>query len=58
METNRKKTLQLVQKAMLTALAIVLMLIVRFPLLPSAKFLEYDMGDIPVIIAQVLLPRE
>lgn len=54
METNRKKTLQLVQKAMLTALAIVLMLIVRFPLLPSAKFLEYDMGDIPVIIATLL----
>lgn len=41
----------LAQKAMLLALAVVMMLVVRFPLLPSAGFLEYDMGDIPVIIA-------
>ena len=26
----------------------------RFPLLPSAKFLEYDMGDVPVIIATLM----
>ncbi len=54
MVTENKKTLQLVQKAMLTALAVVLMLVVRFPLLPTAKFLEYDMGDIPVIIATLM----
>lgn len=54
MKTDKEKTLQLVQKAMLTALAIVLMLIVRFPLLPAAKFLEYDMGDVPVIIATLM----
>ena len=39
---------------MLTALAVVLMLVVRFPLLPTAKFLEYDMGDVPVIIATLM----
>ncbi len=54
MVTENKKTLQLVQKAMLTALAVVLMLVVRFPLLPTAKFLEYDMGDVPVIIATLM----
>ena len=54
MKTDKEKTLQLVQKAMLTALAIVLMFIVRFPLLPAAKFLEYDMGDVPVIIATLM----
>ncbi len=54
MVSDNKKTLRLVQKAMLTALATVLMLTVRFPLLPSAKFLEYDMGDVPVIIAALM----
>lgn len=48
------KTLFLVQKAMLLALAIVFMLVIRFPLLPAAKFLEYDMGDIPLVIATLL----
>ena len=51
MTKENKKTIRLVQKAMLTSLAVVLMLTVRFPLLPGAKFLEYDMGDVPVIIA-------
>lgn len=54
MNEQNKKTVILVQKAMLTALAVVLMLTVRFPLLPAAKFLEYDMGDIPVVIATLM----
>ena len=51
MNIKKDSVVRLVQKSMLLALAIVLMLIVRFPLLPAAKFLEYDLGDIPVIIA-------
>lgn len=43
-----------VEMAMLAALSVVLMLLVRFPLIPSAAFLEYDMGDVPVLIATYL----
>ena len=56
MQKNDRKTItKLVMTAMLAALATVLMLVVRFSLLPSAKFLEYDMGDIPVILSSLLL---
>ncbi len=46
---------KLVVTAMMSALAVVFMLVVRFSILPGAKFLEYDMGDIPVILATLLL---
>lgn len=39
---------------MLAALGIVLMLTVRFPLIPSATFLEYDMGDVAVILSALI----
>ncbi len=45
----------LVTTAMMSALATVLMLVVRFSILPGAKFLEYDMGDIPVILSTLFL---
>ncbi|NMP36920.1 MAG: ECF transporter S component [Clostridiales bacterium] len=41
---------RLTVSAMLAALAIVMMMVVRFPLIPAAPFLEYDMGDVPVLI--------
>ena len=47
--------IHMVITGILSALAIVLMLIVRFSLLPGAKFLEYDMGDFPVIIASLFV---
>jgi len=40
----------MVKIAVLSALAIVLMLVIRFPLIPSATYLEYDPADIPVLI--------
>lgn len=46
---------KLVSTSMMCALAVVMMLIVRFSILPNAKFLEYDMGDIPVILATMLI---
>ncbi|HQD73258.1 MAG TPA: ECF transporter S component [Clostridiales bacterium] len=49
-----KKQLKMVQLSMLAALGVVLMLIVRFPLFPSAPFLEYDMGDVAVILTAFL----
>ncbi len=54
-KNQNKKTIRLVSTGMMGALAIVLMLIVRFSILPGAKFLEYDMGDIPVILSSLFL---
>ncbi|MBE6790175.1 MAG: ECF transporter S component [Ruminococcaceae bacterium] len=52
---SNKSVKVLVTTAMMSALATVLMLIVRFSILPGAKFLEYDMGDIPVILSTLFL---
>lgn len=53
---KKSKSLRIpVTTAMMSALATVFMLIIRFSLLPSAKFLEYDMGDIPVILSTLFL---
>ncbi|WP_290770821.1 ECF transporter S component [Anaerofustis sp.] len=46
-----KDTRRLVTLSMLIALSIVLMLIVRFPIMPSAAWLEYEPMDIPLLIA-------
>ncbi|MBR3768495.1 MAG: ECF transporter S component [Clostridia bacterium] len=46
---------KIVATGMMSALAVVLMLVVRFSILPGAKFLEYDMGDIPVIFSSLFL---
>lgn len=52
---NNNKIVRLVETSVLAALAVVFMLTIRFWLLPGAKFLEYDMGDVPVITATLLL---
>ena len=56
MQNNSKKNIvKLVMTAMMAALSVVFMFVVRFSLLPGAKFLEYDMGDIPVILSAMFL---
>ncbi len=45
-----EKTLKLAKMAMLVAISIVLVLLIHFPLFPSATFLEYDPADIPIFI--------
>lgn len=56
--TNSKMThakiLKLVQLALLSAISVVLVLFIHFPLFPSAPFLEYDMADVPVLLATFL----
>ncbi|MCX7708707.1 MAG: ECF transporter S component [Clostridia bacterium] len=47
MKSNVNKMVKL---AMLAALSIVLMLLIRFPVIPSAPFLEYEPGDVPALI--------
>ena len=44
------KIVRMVQLALLCALSILLMFVVRFPIFPAAPFLEYDMGDVPILI--------
>ena len=41
--------------AMLTAVSIVLVYIIHFPLIPAAPFLEYDAADVPVLIGAMML---
>lgn len=43
-------TKKLVRIAVLSALSIVLVMYVKFPIIPSAPFLEYEPGDVPMLI--------
>lgn len=52
---NSKKVLRTAIMAMLTALSIVSLYVIRMPLIPAAPFLEYDAADIPVLIGSMLL---
>lgn len=55
MEDNtRKRILKMVQMAMLIAISLVLMMLIRFPIFPAAPFLQYDMADVPVLIGTLL----
>ncbi len=45
---------KLVRLAMLAALSLMLMFLVRFPLIPTAPFLEYEPGDVPALIGAFL----
>lgn len=44
------KTKQLTQMAVLAAMSILLVSLIRFPIFPAAPFLEYDPADIPLLI--------
>jgi riboflavin transporter FmnP len=47
MQGNTRK---LTVMAMLVAISVVLVYLVRFPIFPTATFLEYDPADIPILI--------
>ena len=53
--TNKENTRRLVQMAMLAAISIVLILVIRIPIFPSAPYLEYDMADIPVLLGAFMI---
>lgn len=56
MQKKKNETLiRMVTTGMMCALAVVLMFVVRLPLLPSASFLEYDMGDLPVVLTALFV---
>lgn len=45
---------KLVKLALLSALSILLMIAIRFPVIPAAPFLEYEPGDVPALIGAFL----
>jgi len=45
---------KLVTMAVLSALSIVLMLLIRFPILPAAPYLIYEPADVPIFIGTFL----
>ena len=47
-------TKKMVRIAMLCAVSVVFMLLVRFPLIPAAPYMEYTPADIPILIASFL----
>jgi riboflavin transporter FmnP len=47
---QNSQTMKLVKLAMLVAISIVLVYIVRFPIFPAVAFLEYDPADISILI--------
>jgi len=51
---NKHGVDRLVKLGMLTALSVILVYLIRFPIFPSASFLEYDMADVPILIGTFL----
>lgn len=47
-------TNRLVKLGMLTALSVLLVYLIHFPIFPSASYLEYDMADVPILIGTFL----
>lgn len=50
MNTNK-----ITKTGVLSALAIVLIILIRFPIIPGVTYLEYDAGDVPLLIISFLL---
>ena len=51
---SEKRLLRLCQAALLAAVAVVLVYFIHFPIIPAAPYLEYDMADVPVLLATLL----
>lgn len=45
---------KMVKLAMLSAMGLMLMMFIRFPVIPAAPFLEYEPGDVPALIGAFL----
>jgi len=51
---NLNKTRWLVSCAALCAIAVVSIQFIRFPIIPAANYLEYDIADVPIFIGTLL----
>lgn len=47
----QRTTRKITSMAILIAISITLVYLIRFPLIPSAAFLEYDPADVPILIS-------
>lgn len=54
-KSSADKVVRTAIMAMLTAVSIVLVYVIHFPLIPAAPFLEYDAADVPVLIGAMML---
>ena len=51
MKTNTKdNVVRMAQMGMLAAIAIVLVTVTQFPIIPAAPFMKYDMADVPILL--------
>lgn len=55
MKTKISKTLRLAYTAILSSISILFMLILRFPIIPTASFLMFDICEVPILIASFFL---
>lgn len=51
---QNKRLIRLCQAGLLAAVSVVLVYLIHFPLIPAAPYLEYDMADVPVLLATLL----
>lgn len=52
--TNKQKLQRLTTASVLTALSIVLMVTIRFPIFPAAPFYEMEFADVPILVCSWL----
>lgn len=51
---QKQRVDRIVKLGLLTALSVLLVAVVRFPIFPAVAFLEYDMADVPILIGTFL----
>ena len=51
---NKQAIDRLVKLGLLTAISILLVYLIHFPIFPAAAYLEYDMADVPILIGTFL----
>ncbi len=54
-QTIRTRILKLSTVGIFTALAVVLVMLIHFPIFPALSFLEYDPGDVPIYLLTMIL---
>ena len=53
--SNKQKLQRLTTAAVLSALSLVLMVTIRFPIFPAAPFYEMEFADVPILICSTVL---
>ena len=56
--SSRQKLIKLTTTAVLAALSIVLMFMIRFPIFPAAAFYEMEFADVPILVCSAVLKSD